>query len=74
MGKYREQRDRLNERVAMTSKLGDQILQSKPNSLEHLQLVKIIDVLLAENDYMHEELEKLRVAGEDRTIYPENAK
>ena len=58
----------------MTSKLGDQILQSKPNSLEHLQLVKIIDVLLAENDYMHEELEKLRAAGEDRTIYPENAK
>jgi hypothetical protein len=56
----------------MASKLGDHIHQSKPDSLEHLLLVKILDVLLPANGYMHEELEKLRESGEDKTIYPAN--
>ncbi|WP_312924838.1 hypothetical protein [Stutzerimonas nitrititolerans] len=53
----------------MAFKLGDQIHQSKPDSLEHLLLVKILDVFLTANGRMHDELEKLRESGEDKTIY-----
>ena len=56
----------------MASKLGDQIHQSKPDSLEHVLLVKILDVLLTANGHMHDELEKLRETGEDKTIYPKD--
>lgn len=72
MSRYREQRDRLNDRVAMASKLGDHIHQSKPGSLEHLLLVEVLDVFLAANGRMHNELEKLRDAGVDKTVFPEN--
>jgi len=72
MSRYREQRDRLNDRVAMASKLGDHIHQSKPGSLEHLLLVEVLDVFLAANGRMHNELEKLRSAGVDKTVFPES--
>jgi hypothetical protein len=72
MSRYREQRDRLNDRVAMASKLGDHIHQSKPGSLEHLLLVEVLDVFLAANGCMHNELEKLRSTGVDKTVFPES--
>ncbi|WP_460044432.1 hypothetical protein [Pseudomonas sp. S2_H01] len=71
MGHYREQRDRLNERVAMLARLGDQAMQSKPGSLEHLLLVKVMDVFWSANNHMNEELDKLHATGVDQTIYPD---
>ena len=56
----------------MASKLGDHIHQSKPGSLEHLLLVEVLDVFLAANGRMHNELEKLRSAGVDKTGFPES--
>ncbi|MBW0149565.1 hypothetical protein [Marinobacter arenosus] len=73
MSKYREQRERLNERVAMVSKLSDQFNRSKPDSLENLLLVRILKEFTQANGLMHQELEKLRESGEDKTIYPESS-
>lgn len=70
MGHYREQRDRLNERVEMLARLGSQSMQTKPDSLEHLLLVKVMNVFFSANNLMHEELEKLNASGLDLTIYP----
>ena len=53
----------------MASKLGDHMHQSKPGSLEHLLLVEVLDVFLAANGRMHNELEKLRNAGVDKTVF-----
>ncbi|KPN90538.1 hypothetical protein [Pseudomonas nunensis] len=72
MGHYREQRDRLNERVEMLARLGDQSMQSKPGSLEHVLLSKVMDVFWSANHLMNEELEKLNAAGLDQTIYPDS--
>ncbi|CAN2975065.1 conserved hypothetical protein [Pseudomonas sp. PM2] len=46
--------------------------QSKPGSLEHLLLVEVLDVFLAANGRMHNELEKLRSADVDKTVFPES--
>lgn len=70
MGRYLGQRDRLNERVEMRAKLGTQIMQTKPDSLEHVLLSKALEVFWSANHVMNEELNKLHAAGLDQTIYP----
>ncbi|VVM38478.1 hypothetical protein [Pseudomonas viridiflava] len=70
MSRYREQRDRLNERVEMLAKLGTQMMQAKPDSLEHILLSKTSKIFWSANHVMNEELEKLHIAGLDQTIYP----
>lgn len=70
MGRYRELRDRLNERVEMLAKLGTQMMQTKPDSLEHILLSKVLEVFWSANHVMNEELNKLHAAGLDQTVHP----